>query len=224
MNLTELDAAERVRNGLFPSPFKFAAMWLVNLRITGTGLAYRANGNEHVWRSPDFYLNNQFLSRCNGLPVITEHTKEKALDEREFSQRIVGTVLLPYIRGDEVWAIARIYPKWVVDEISKGGVSTSPNVLFTTANTGTLVSEGDRNFLIEGVPFLIDHIALVPLGVWDKDGQPKGVEVTEPLSESEKMAAMVKDAVNAAFQAPTAALEALNQRLIAMEQEVNHVR
>ncbi|MCK3122494.1 DUF2213 domain-containing protein, partial [Escherichia coli] len=100
MSLTELEVAERIRDGTVPSPVKFSNMWLVNLRITGTGLAYRAGLKEHVWRDPKLYLNEEFLRRCNGLPVITNHPDDAVLTEEDFKSRIVGSVMLPYIRGD----------------------------------------------------------------------------------------------------------------------------
>lgn len=62
MNLTELELAQRIRDGTVPSPMKFSNMWLVNLRITGTGLAYRTGLKEHVWRDPNIYLNDAFCS------------------------------------------------------------------------------------------------------------------------------------------------------------------
>ncbi|END3745366.1 NUDIX hydrolase, partial [Escherichia coli] len=90
MSLTELEVAERIRDGTVPSPVKFSNMWLVNLRITGTGLAYRAGLKEHVWRDPKLYLNEEFLRRCNGLPVIANHPDDAVLTEEDFKSRIVG--------------------------------------------------------------------------------------------------------------------------------------
>ncbi|MCA7464366.1 cell envelope biogenesis protein TolA, partial [Escherichia coli] len=73
MLLTEIEAAKQIRDGQLPSPYQFSNMWLVNLRITGTGMAYRAEEKEFVWRSPQTYLNPQFLERCAGVPVIIDH-------------------------------------------------------------------------------------------------------------------------------------------------------
>ncbi|WP_336284210.1 NUDIX hydrolase [Citrobacter arsenatis] len=183
MSLTELEIAQRIRDGTIPSPVKFSNMWLVCLRITGTGLAYRSGLKEHVWRDPNLYLNEAFLERCNGLAVLLDHPDELKMTEEDFKTRCVGTVMLPFIRDDEVWAICRIYIRDVVDSITKGTVSTSPGVVFDGASGNQEVQEGDTNFLIEGVPFLVDHIALVTekhgtLGVWDKDGIPEGIDLT----------------------------------------------
>ncbi|EFW53623.1 TolA protein [Shigella boydii ATCC 9905] len=200
MSLTELEVAERIRDGTVPSPVKFSNMWLVNLRITGTGLAYRAGLKEHVWCDPKLYLNEEFLRRCNGLPVITNHPDDAVLTEEDFKSRIVGSVMLPYIRGDEVWAVCRVYLQSIVEEITEGDVSTSPSVVFNSTSGNVEVQEGDTNFLIEGVPFLVDHIALVTkahgsLGVWDKDRIPAGVEVTntgEIEMEKEELQALLQ--------------------------------
>ncbi|EFT2851275.1 DUF2213 domain-containing protein [Escherichia coli] len=226
MSLTELEVAERIRDGTVPSPVKFSNMWLVNLRITGTGLAYRAGLKEHVWRDPKLYLNEEFLRRCNGLPVITNHPDDAVLTEEDFKSRIVGSVMLPYIRGDEVWAVCRVYLQSIVEEITEGDVSTSPSVVFNSTSGNVEVQEGDTNFLIEGVPFLVDHIALVTkahgsLGVWDKDRIPAGVEVTntgEIEMEKEELQALLQGVVSDALQGINQKIDGVVTRMDSLEQ------
>ncbi|EMD8583881.1 DUF2213 domain-containing protein [Escherichia coli] len=226
MSLTELEVAERIRDGTVPSPVKFSNMWLVNLRITGTGLAYRAGLKEHVWRDPKLYLNEEFLRRCNGLPVIANHPDDAVLTEEDFKSRIVGSVMLPYIRGDEVWAVCRVYLQSIVEEITEGDVSTSPSVVFNSTSGNVEVQEGDTNFLIEGVPFLIDHIALVTkahgsLGVWDKDRIPAGVEVTntgEIEMEKEELQALLQGVVNDALSGINQKIDGVVTRMDSLEQ------
>lgn len=226
MSLTELEVAERIRDGTVPSPVKFSNMWLVNLRITGTGLAYRAGLKEHVWRDPKLYLNEEFLRRCNGLPVITNHPDDAVLTEEDFKSRIVGSVMLPYIRGDEVWAVCRVYLQSIVEEITEGDVSTSPSVVFNSTSGNVEVQEGDTNFLIEGVPFLVDHIALVTkahgsLGVWDKDRIPAGVEVTntgEIEMEKEELQTLLQGVVSDALQGINQKIDGVVTRMDSLEQ------
>ncbi|ENZ0267140.1 DUF2213 domain-containing protein [Escherichia coli] len=226
MSLTELEVAERIRDGTVPSPVKFSNMWLVNLRITGTGLAYRAGLKEHVWRDPKLYLNEEFLRRCNGLPVIANHPDDAVLTEEDFKSRIVGSVMLPYIRGDEVWAVCRVYLQSIVEEITEGDVSTSPSVVFSSTSGNVEVQEGDTNFLIEGVPFLVDHIALVTkahgsLGVWDKDRIPAGVEVTntgEIEMEKEELQALLQGVVSDALQGINQKIDGVVTRMDSLEQ------
>nr|WP_202385092.1 DUF2213 domain-containing protein [Escherichia sp. HH26CH] len=201
-------------------------MWLVNLRITGTGLAYRAGLKEHVWRDPKLYLNEEFLRRCNGLPVIANHPDDAVLTEEDFKSRIVGSVMLPYIRGDEVWAVCRVYLQSIVEEITDGDVSTSPSVVFNSTSGNVEVQEGDTNFLIEGVPFLVDHIALVTkdhgsLGVWDKDRIPAGVEVTntgEIEMEKEELQALLQGVVSDALQGINQKIDGVVTRMDSLEQ------
>ncbi|HAX7362087.1 TPA: DUF2213 domain-containing protein [Escherichia coli] len=226
MSLTELEVAERIRDGTVPSPVKFSNMWLVNLRITGTGLAYRAGLKEHVWRDPKLYLSEEFLRRCNGLPVIANHPDDAVLTEEDFKSRIVGSVMLPYIRGDEVWAVCRVYLQSIVEEITEGDVSTSPSVVFNSTSGNVEVQEGDTNFLIEGVPFLVDHIALVTkahgsLGVWDKDRIPAGVEVTntgEIEMEKEELQALLQGVVSDALKGINQKIDGVVTRMDSLEQ------
>lgn len=183
MHLNELEIANNIREGNLPSPYKYSNMWLVNIRITGTGMAYRSSLNEHVWRDPDIYLNDDFLSRINGLPVLRNHTDKSLLNDEEFKKRILGTVMLPYIKGDEVWAIVRIYNNEIIGEILTGTVSTSPAVSFDKDNDNISICDKDSTLLIEGKPDLVDHIALITeekgsIGVWDKNNVPEGIEIS----------------------------------------------
>lgn len=229
MNLTEIELAQRIRDGTAPSPMKFSNMWLVNLRITGTGLAYRTGLKEHVWRNPDMYLNDEFLQRCNGLPVIANHPKNAVLTEKDFTERVVGSVMLPYIRDDEVWAVCRIYIRDIVDQIVKGTVSTSPSVVFNKSSGNVEVQDGDTNFLIEGVPFLVDHIALVTadhgsLGVWDKEKIPAGVEVsnkTGDIDMDEKLLqSIITQAIGDAVGGLANNFEKISARMDSLEQGI----
>ena len=181
---TETDVAKLMSQGILASPQMYANIGLFAIRITGTGLAYRSSIEENVWRDPSLYLNEQFLERCNGLMVIMDHPETQVLTTEEFKNRAVGSIMLPYIQGDEVWGIAKIYDKDAIDEICEGDISTSPAVVFDqTAGNITLTTENGEPLLIEGVPFLLDHIAIVTKargskGVWDKGGDAAGVLLT----------------------------------------------
>jgi len=183
---TEYDVAELIQSNVLPSPQMYANIMLIAIRITGTGLAYRGSINEYVWRDSSLYLNDEFLKRCNGLMVIMDHPESAVLNGKEFKDRAVGSIMLPYIKGDEVWGIAKIYDQDAIDEICEGEISTSPSVVFdNTAGNTTLTTENGDPLLIEGVPFLLDHIAIVTKargskGVWDKGGEPAGVLLTNP--------------------------------------------
>ena len=180
---TETDIAKLMAAGVLPSPQMYANIALYNIRITGTGLAYRSGLGEHVWRDAELYLNQDFLDRCNGLAVVMDHPDTIALTTEEYKKRNIGAIMLPYIKAEaeEVWGIAKVYDADAVKEMNEGEISTSPTVVFNeTAGNITLQTENGQPLLIEGVPFLLDHIAIVTKargskGVWDKGGEPAGV-------------------------------------------------
>ena len=208
-----------MREDILTSPQPYANMHLLAIRITGTGLAYRSSIGEHVWRDPSLYLNEEFLQRCNGLTVIMDHPESAVLTTEEFKDRAIGSVMLPYIKGDEVWGIAKIYDAPAMEEIARGlipgeEVSTSPSVVFdNTAGNTTLTTENGEPLLIEGVPFLLDHIAIVTKargskGVWDKGGDAAGVLLTNP-----EVSDMTKEMIEPKADAQGEKLDAILQAI-----------
>jgi hypothetical protein len=225
---TETDVAQLMADDLLPSPQMYANVGLFAIRITGTGLAYRSSIKENVWRDPSLYLNDEFLKRCNGLMVIMDHPESAVLTSKEFKDRAVGSIMLPYIKGDEVWGIAKIYDQDAVNEICEGEISTSPSVVFdNTAENTTLTTENGEPLLIEGVPFLLDHIAIVTKargskGVWDKGGNATGVLLNnqEVSDMNDNTIAPKADAQGDKLDAVLAVLGDLAARMDAMEKEL----
>lgn len=192
LGMDELGVARAMAAGQLASPQRYENVWLFAIRITGTGVSYRHNRKEFVWRDPAIYLNDEFLARCNGLDVIWEHPETTPLlDHKEFHDRKVGSVFLPYLRADkpdEVWCIAKIRDDDAAQEMQDGVLSTSPCVNFAdpTENDRIQLEDG-RVMLIEGKPSLIDHLAICSLGVWDKSGPPTGVESVTVLADAENV-------------------------------------
>lgn len=176
--MDELAIAEAMSTGKLASPSVYQNLVLFNIRITGTGLSYRMNHDEFVWRDPSLYLNDRFIKRCNGLIVIWEHPEGTIVNSQEFADRIVGTVFLPYVpadKPDEVWAIVKMYDAAAIHELETNPYSTSPSVTLRRGSNATKDLDGEQ-LLIEGAPALIDHVALCSNGVWDKGGPPDGVD------------------------------------------------
>lgn len=186
-DLDELSIAKAIRDGELVSPQYFGNLLLIALRITGTGASYRAGIDQYVWRDPALYLNDHFLERCQGLPVIWEHPEDKpALDTEDFRKRIIGTILFAYIVGDEVWGIAKILDMDAAQMLCTDQLSTSPCVVFVNQPSGEKVrTEDGKTLLIEGAPRLLDHLAIVANGVWDKEGPPTGVDNESTISISD---------------------------------------
>jgi 8-oxo-dGTP pyrophosphatase MutT (NUDIX family) len=188
LTMNELGIARAMAAGELMSPQRYINMTMWTMRITGTGRSFRKaqkrkddDGktivyDEHVYRPPEHYLNQDFLDRCNGLPVIWLHPAKAKLTSKEFAKRIVGTVFVPYIDEDEVWAVAKIYDDEANAEMEKGVLSTSPTVVFTKLSVNQSVALPDKSLLlIEGDPGLLDHVAICQQGVWDKGGEPAGI-------------------------------------------------
>ncbi len=184
----ELDIARAIADGRFASPQRYENLWLFAIRITGTGMAYRRALDEFVWRDASLYLNQDFLDRCAGLPVIWEHPAGNVLDRdgKEYRERVIGAVMFAYVVGDEVWAIARINDGDAAKEMDEGS-STSPAVVWRDASVNTELQIDGKRFLVEGKPSLLDHIAICPLGVWDKGRRPSGVATTASRGDSEML-------------------------------------
>jgi len=194
---TETEIAQAIKDGELPSPQFFENVAFFDIRITGTGLSLRIGktneetgekeSDEYVLRDPDYYLNDEFLARCNGLPVVIEHPDSDTLDSTEFSTRIIGTIVLPYIKGNEVWGIAKIYDAAAAKMMADKQLSTSPGVVFLDSgvNQEYKLTEG-AHLLKEGKPTVLDHIAVVPNGVWDKGSKPTGVKTTRADAQNER--------------------------------------
>ena len=175
-DMDELDISKAIMMGELTSPQRFGNVLLIALRITGTGASFRQKLDEYVWRDPSLYLNDRFLERCQGLPVIVEHPPTDMLDAEEFRERAVGSITLPYIQGDEVWGIAKIYDDVTAKLLETEPLSTSPAVVFKPMEEGVREPTPDgKHLLIEGMPNLLDHLAICVQGVWDKGGPPAGV-------------------------------------------------
>ncbi len=196
--MNETDVARAMAWGALPSPMKFANVSMYKMRITGTGAAFRsgqpeiknADGkvtqvalkDEHCFRPPEHYLNEDFLERCQGLNLIFEHPKKRILNSKEFNDRKVGNIVQPYIWGDEVWGIGKVYDQDTIDILDHEVMSTSPAVQFGDNDGNTIIPLSDGSqMLIEGKARLLDHLAICEQGVWDKGGPPTGI-----ISESAK--------------------------------------
>ena len=248
----ELGVARMMAAGVITSPQRYHNVTLWAMRITGTGVAYRMpvfkkdkdgkvvlgedkkpvieREEEFPWRDPSIYLNEEFLARCNGLPVVWKHPDKAKLDSKEFEQRIVGTIFLPFIRGDEVWGIAKVYDDGANEALTAGTEegkdwSTSPGVVLSDPNNPSYKFrlEDGSLLLVEGKPSLLDHIAICERGVWDKGGEPAGI-INDSQGENmttkteEKKEPTIAD-VLAAVGAIGSRVDAIGARVDAMESD-----
>lgn len=182
--LDELGIARAMAAGELTSPQHYKNVALFDIRITGTGVAFRnekkVDGKvvrkaEWVFRRPENYLTDEFVQRCMGLPVIMQHPEKALLNSDEFGARVVGTIMLPYLKGDEVWGVAKVYDADTIEILETEQMSTSPGVLLSGHDDHKITMEDGSLLLIEGKLDLLDHISICALGVWDKSGPATGV-------------------------------------------------
>lgn len=207
----ELDIAKAIRANELSSPQQYENIWLFDVRITGTGTSYRQALEEYVYRPPEDFLTEEFVERCNGLPLIFEHPKASLLNTEEYRDRAIGVVILPYIQGDEVRGIAKVFDADAAHLMLTSHVSTSPAVVFRDAgSTETIELSDGKTVLIEGKPSYLDHLAICEEGVWDKGGTPNGVNINEDttLDENEKVPAWA-DALNKRFDEVCGRMDAI---------------
>lgn len=196
-SMNELDVARAIADGRLTSPQRYENVWLFAIRITGTGYAYRPKHDEFVFRPPAIYLNEEFLARCNGMTVAVKHPPKAVIENgEEYSELNVGSIFLPYIAGDEVWGVAKVYDKDAAEKMLAGELSTSPAVFFRDLSVNQKMTlENGAKLLIEGEPSFLDHVALCARGVWDKGEEPSGIRsdsAKEQTMTEEEMAAKKK--------------------------------
>ncbi|WP_244121619.1 NUDIX hydrolase [Burkholderia gladioli] len=176
----ELDIARRMAAGKLLSPQRYENVWLFDLRITGTGTSYRTEHDEFVYRPPDKFLTEEFRQRCNGLPVIFVHPEGNILNSDEYRNRNIGSIFLPYLTDEEVRGIAKVFDDDGASLMATTHASTSPAVIFRDAGSAESVEIDGKSVLIEGKPSYLDHLAVCQEGVWDKGGEPSGVNTGDP--------------------------------------------
>jgi hypothetical protein len=87
-------------------------------------------------------------------------------------------MFLPYVKGDEVWGIAKIYDKPTMNALVNYELSTSPSVVFRDTKVNyTIEMDDGSTLLVEGEPSFVDHLAICEKGVWDKGGDASGVRI-----------------------------------------------
>ncbi len=176
---TETEVIERLKRGELDSPVRFGPLWLFKMRVSGTGIAYRPQHKEYVYRPPRFWLTKEMLRRVDGLPVLAMHADEGPVKGEEYHLKQIGILVHPWIDEAEesIWGVAKVYDDIDASLIVNKFPSTSPSVTFAPGDPGEYVTlKTGETLFIESNPFYIDHLAVVPEGVWDKYEGPTGID------------------------------------------------
>jgi hypothetical protein len=179
--INELVIAKRIADGTLTSPQQFGASWYWAIRISGVGCAWRESMQEFCWREPAVWLSPEMCARAASLPVLVDHPASGTLNSPEFAARCVGLTVFGFLKGAELWAVARVLDSGANEILAAGAYQdTSPAVTFAPG-TGSRIDIGGKSLLVEPEPLLLDHIALCARGVWSRDSAPEGVETTNEV-------------------------------------------
>ncbi|MXV44332.1 NUDIX domain-containing protein [Saccharibacter sp. 17.LH.SD] len=164
----------------YTSPERFYNVTLFAMRISGTGWAYRGDKRqEYTYRNRDIWLTPRVMEACQGMPVTLDHPPTSpVIDSHFYRHRVVGSVVYPYIKNKELWAIVRIQDDHMADALMKASWSTSPGVLTGKNSVSMPLGHGTKSLILEDEPFHPDHLAIVSAGVWDKYGPPSGIDTS----------------------------------------------
>jgi hypothetical protein len=178
----ERDVILGLAQGELPSPQEWCGSTWFNIRLSGTGVRYRAAHNEYVFRGRA-WISPAMQQRCIGLPVVVGHPEAGTLNTKEFLRRVIGIVVHTFISGDErdeLWGVMRVLDRDAAAKLINGehAYDSSPAVVLNADDNVVLDLDGTK-LLIEGdSPTLIDHIAICRKGVWTAPGDEPGVEIT----------------------------------------------
>lgn len=169
--LLETDIINKYKSGELEGIYATEICFYMPIRITGTGLTIRKNGDKFYIcdRTKELFLSDEIVKACSNIPIIIQHPKSS--DDSEMSSNllsnktlkdnpIIGQTIYAYINDEEIWAIGRIYDFELLDRLNEDIHSTSPAVF-----SGEIQKE---NGVCTEIPFIINHIAFVEKGHWDQ--------------------------------------------------------
>ena len=189
----------KMAEGKYTSPQRFMNVTLFAMRISGTGWAYRDGGrDEYAYRDRDIWLTPRVLEACQGLPVVIDHPETQVMTDQFYADRVVGSVVYPYVKDKELWGIVRIQNNAVAEQLANERWSTSPGVLTGRDSEKREVGKDGTKAVLEGMPLHPDHLAIVPAGVWDKYKTPSGIDSVVNRNEGGSAVAKLTDAITEA--------------------------
>ena len=165
--MIEKQIKDNYRLGLQRGILELDDCFYMPVRITGTGLNLRKNDDGETIvadRQKAGFYSPAFLEHAKTLPILCEHPKEGMLSSENLkSSPIIGNCIDAWIQQDEVWGLARIYDKTLLEKLGKEINSTSPAVWIG-------YEKSCEDGIMKETPLSINHLAFVKRGHWDIDG------------------------------------------------------
>ena len=139
------------------------------MRLTGTGLAERIiDGQAKIFnRDIATFASNDLMQIYANVPVCLGHPKNETGDyvalSLNNSELIVGNAIFSFLRDNEIWIIARLFNNEVINALLQNDFSTSPYFISLESKESL-----KNDIIINEVPILCNHLAIVESGFWDK--------------------------------------------------------
>jgi hypothetical protein len=153
---TERELCLRIADGSLPSPQIYCGNLFVKLTLCEAGARADDDGAIRV-RPADAWLTSEMTARCVGLPIIASDGPARPIDGDHLPE-IIGSVLHPFVDGDKLLAVARIFHS------ADAPVDSASTRLCTVSDDARAAvqiddDEGGR-ILIEPAPRWLDHVAI----------------------------------------------------------------
>jgi hypothetical protein len=88
---------------------------------------------------------------------------------------VIGSIVRAFVRDGELLGVARIVDAGAAAMMEAEPVDTSPAVVLPQDIKPIMLENGER-WLVEPPPVLVDHVAVVPRGVWSQKSGTPGVQ------------------------------------------------
>lgn len=171
--LLETEILDKYKSNQLQGIYVTELCFYMPIRVTGTGKTIRRDEDKYYIsdRVKSVFLSDELVEACSKLPVILYHpdAKDSEIDSSLVSHKtlkdnpIIGQTIYAYRKEDEVWAIARIYDRELLDRLGNDIHSTSPGVY-------SYHIEGEDGSNAE-IPTIFNHIAFVERGHWDQKSE-----------------------------------------------------
>lgn len=177
----------------------------IPLRLTGTGLRERLDVEEKariVNRDLTIFSTPALMQIYANLPLVLDHPKNEngeAVRAGYDNGIFVGNTISSFIKDDEIWVIARLQDKDLIEYLKgNNDLSTSPHFI---------TEEVLENGIFQEIPIKINSLAIVSKGFWDATSKIPAIDnseiniIKESIMEKEKADSIMEQEVSKADKA-----------------------
>lgn len=153
------------------------------LRLTGLGITERIDkdGKARLLnRKNELFTTKELMENYANIPVLLGHPKNDLGDNiraglESDSTDFIGNTIHSYFNEtlNEIWVIARIHNKEVLDLIGENELSTSPHFI-----SSEVLEDKESEIYLE-IPKGINSLAIVSSGFWDKKSQAPAIDKSD---------------------------------------------